>query len=231
MNQHLKNNYSKDHPSWHSAFVQKYLCNPRWFAAQSVTIWCIKWKGKISNAYLLWRFISDLLLRDTTWVSCDKFEGFKCIFFFFFFAEVRRQCGSLLTSVYIQMFALKFHEGNQLIMQYRRDQASSAHMIESSTPQMRSVSAVPRSLASFCEASISARSQKKKTNSVEWFSFNQNIKADAVLLVLHPGSGVLLRPMFTKQPGSVVFPIHSGENRREVVFSCEAQGHPPPFYR
>ncbi|XP_047439270.1 contactin-4 isoform X2 [Mugil cephalus] len=45
------------------------------------------------------------------------------------------------------------------------------------------------------------------------------------------GSGVLLRPMFTKQPGSVVFPIQPGENRREVVFSCEAQGHPPPFYR
>ncbi|XP_068996171.1 contactin-4 isoform X1 [Embiotoca jacksoni] len=45
------------------------------------------------------------------------------------------------------------------------------------------------------------------------------------------GSGVLLRPLFTKQPGSVVFPIQPGENRREVVFSCEAQGHPPPFYR
>ncbi|XP_029975641.1 contactin-4 isoform X1 [Salarias fasciatus] len=45
------------------------------------------------------------------------------------------------------------------------------------------------------------------------------------------GSGVLLRPAFTKQPGSVVFPIQPGENRREVVFSCEAQGHPPPFYR
>ncbi|KAM6930118.1 contactin-4 [Lycodopsis pacificus] len=45
------------------------------------------------------------------------------------------------------------------------------------------------------------------------------------------GSGVLLRPMFTKQPGSVVFPLGAGENRREVVFSCEAQGHPPPFYR
>lgn len=51
------------------------------------------------------------------------------------------------------------------------------------------------------------------------------------LSVLHPGSGVLLRPVFTKQPGSVVFPIQPGENRREVVFSCEAQGHPPPFYR
>ncbi|KAM6925227.1 contactin-4 [Xenentodon cancila] len=45
------------------------------------------------------------------------------------------------------------------------------------------------------------------------------------------GSGVLLRPVFTKQPGSVVFPIQPGEIRREVVFSCEAQGHPPPFYR
>ncbi|XP_028438238.1 contactin-4 isoform X1 [Perca flavescens] len=45
------------------------------------------------------------------------------------------------------------------------------------------------------------------------------------------GSGVLLRPEFTKQPGSVVFPLQPGENRREVVFSCEAQGHPPPFYR
>ncbi|KAM4737372.1 contactin-4 isoform 2-T2 [Anableps anableps] len=45
------------------------------------------------------------------------------------------------------------------------------------------------------------------------------------------GNGVLLRPVFTKQPGSVVFPIQPGEIRREVVFSCEAQGHPPPFYR
>ncbi|XP_027144396.1 contactin-3 isoform X3 [Larimichthys crocea] len=45
------------------------------------------------------------------------------------------------------------------------------------------------------------------------------------------GSGVLQRPVFTKQPGSVVFPLQPGENRREVVFSCEAQGHPPPFYR
>uniref|UniRef100_A0AAQ4Q382 Contactin 3a, tandem duplicate 1 n=1 Tax=Gasterosteus aculeatus aculeatus TaxID=481459 RepID=A0AAQ4Q382_GASAC len=41
----------------------------------------------------------------------------------------------------------------------------------------------------------------------------------------------LLRPVFNKQPGSVVFPLQPGENRREVVFSCEAQGHPPPFYR
>lgn len=51
------------------------------------------------------------------------------------------------------------------------------------------------------------------------------------LCCVHPGSGVLLRPVFTKQPGSVVFPLQAGENRREVVFSCEAQGHPAPFYR
>uniref|UniRef100_A0A667WVH7 Contactin 3a, tandem duplicate 1 n=1 Tax=Myripristis murdjan TaxID=586833 RepID=A0A667WVH7_9TELE len=43
--------------------------------------------------------------------------------------------------------------------------------------------------------------------------------------------GVMLKPVFTKQPGSVVFPLHPSENRREVVFSCEAQGHPAPFYR
>uniref|UniRef100_A0A3Q2QQE1 Contactin 3a, tandem duplicate 1 n=1 Tax=Fundulus heteroclitus TaxID=8078 RepID=A0A3Q2QQE1_FUNHE len=58
-----------------------------------------------------------------------------------------------------------------------------------------------------------------------------DIKSEAVLSVLCPGSGVLQRPVFTKQPGSVVFPIQPGEIRREVVFSCEAQGHPPPFYR
>uniref|UniRef100_A0A3Q2E6K6 Contactin 3a, tandem duplicate 1 n=1 Tax=Cyprinodon variegatus TaxID=28743 RepID=A0A3Q2E6K6_CYPVA len=44
-------------------------------------------------------------------------------------------------------------------------------------------------------------------------------------------TGVLQRPVFTKQPGSVVFPVHAGETQREVVFSCEAQGHPPLFYR
>ncbi|XP_068610184.1 contactin-4-like [Brachionichthys hirsutus] len=58
-----------------------------------------------------------------------------------------------------------------------------------------------------------------------------------ILILLLPlvksgaGSGVQLRPVFTKQPGSVVFPLQPGENRREVVFSCEAEGHPPPFYR
>ncbi|XP_008316916.1 contactin-4 [Cynoglossus semilaevis] len=45
------------------------------------------------------------------------------------------------------------------------------------------------------------------------------------------GSEEQPRPVFTKQPGSVVFPVQPGENRREVVFSCEAQGHPPPIYR
>ncbi|KAL2091480.1 hypothetical protein ACEWY4_013743 [Coilia grayii] len=57
------------------------------------------------------------------------------------------------------------------------------------------------------------------------------------LLVLLPlmgclavGSG-LQSPVFTKQPGSIVFPVDSLEKSREVVFSCEAQGSPPPFYR
>ncbi|XP_041945617.1 contactin-4 [Alosa sapidissima] len=38
-------------------------------------------------------------------------------------------------------------------------------------------------------------------------------------------------PVFTKQPGSIVFPLDSLEKSREVVFSCEALGSPPPFYR
>uniref|UniRef100_A0A673N4A2 Contactin-3-like n=1 Tax=Sinocyclocheilus rhinocerous TaxID=307959 RepID=A0A673N4A2_9TELE len=38
-------------------------------------------------------------------------------------------------------------------------------------------------------------------------------------------------PVFTKQPGSIVFPLHLNEPSREVTFSCEAQGHPPPSYR
>uniref|UniRef100_A0A672NJI6 Contactin-3-like n=1 Tax=Sinocyclocheilus grahami TaxID=75366 RepID=A0A672NJI6_SINGR len=41
----------------------------------------------------------------------------------------------------------------------------------------------------------------------------------------------LQSPVFTKQPGSIVFPVDSMEKSREVVFSCEAQGDPPPFYR
>ncbi|XP_050953393.1 contactin-3 [Labeo rohita] len=47
---------------------------------------------------------------------------------------------------------------------------------------------------------------------------------------LSEGSGPL-RPVFTKQPGSIVFPLHLNEPSREVTFSCEAQGHPPPSYR
>uniref|UniRef100_A0AAQ4P2Y1 Contactin 4 n=1 Tax=Gasterosteus aculeatus aculeatus TaxID=481459 RepID=A0AAQ4P2Y1_GASAC len=43
-------------------------------------------------------------------------------------------------------------------------------------------------------------------------------------------SGVLQSPVFTKQPGSIVYPVETVENR-EVVFSCEAQGSPPPVYR
>ncbi|XP_026860814.2 contactin-4 isoform X2 [Electrophorus electricus] len=42
---------------------------------------------------------------------------------------------------------------------------------------------------------------------------------------------VLQSPVFTKQPGSIVFPVDSMEKGREVVFSCEAQGQPTPFYR
>ncbi|XP_036387101.1 contactin-4 isoform X2 [Megalops cyprinoides] len=44
-------------------------------------------------------------------------------------------------------------------------------------------------------------------------------------------SSGLQSPTFTKQPGSIVFPVDSMEKNREVVFSCEAQGNPPPFYR
>ncbi|XP_016374543.1 contactin-4-like isoform X1 [Sinocyclocheilus rhinocerous] len=56
------------------------------------------------------------------------------------------------------------------------------------------------------------------------------------LLVLQSFLGCLAgktlqSPVFTKQPGSIVFPVDSMEKSREVVFSCEAQGDPPPFYR
>ncbi|KAK6318936.1 hypothetical protein J4Q44_G00101470 [Coregonus suidteri] len=44
-------------------------------------------------------------------------------------------------------------------------------------------------------------------------------------------SSVLQSPVFTKQPGSIVFPVDSQENNRDVVFSCEAQGSPTPLYR
>ncbi|XP_016314078.1 contactin-4 isoform X2 [Sinocyclocheilus anshuiensis] len=56
------------------------------------------------------------------------------------------------------------------------------------------------------------------------------------LLVLQSFLGCLAgktlqSPVFTKQPGSIVFPVDSMEKSREVVFSCEAHGDPPPFYR
>uniref|UniRef100_A0AAX7VNY1 Contactin 4 n=1 Tax=Astatotilapia calliptera TaxID=8154 RepID=A0AAX7VNY1_ASTCA len=38
-------------------------------------------------------------------------------------------------------------------------------------------------------------------------------------------------PVFTKQPGSIVYPVENVEKNREVVFSCEAEGSPPPMYR
>uniref|UniRef100_A0A8C6P4T4 Contactin 4 n=1 Tax=Nothobranchius furzeri TaxID=105023 RepID=A0A8C6P4T4_NOTFU len=41
----------------------------------------------------------------------------------------------------------------------------------------------------------------------------------------------LQSPVFTKQPGSIVYPVQTVENNREVVFSCEAQGSPPLVYR
>ncbi|XP_028302819.1 contactin-4 isoform X1 [Gouania willdenowi] len=44
-------------------------------------------------------------------------------------------------------------------------------------------------------------------------------------------SSVLQSPVFTKQPGSIVYPVETMETSREVVFSCEAQGSPPPLYR
>ncbi|KAK5934569.1 hypothetical protein CgunFtcFv8_014959 [Champsocephalus gunnari] len=45
------------------------------------------------------------------------------------------------------------------------------------------------------------------------------------------GSSILQSPVFTKQPGSIVYPVEIVEKNREVVFSCEAQGNPPPMYR
>ncbi|GLD62147.1 contactin-4-like isoform X1 [Lates japonicus] len=44
-------------------------------------------------------------------------------------------------------------------------------------------------------------------------------------------SSVLQSLAFTKQPGSIVYPVETLERNREVVFSCEAQGSPPPIYQ
>ncbi|KAK0147536.1 Contactin-3 [Merluccius polli] len=38
-------------------------------------------------------------------------------------------------------------------------------------------------------------------------------------------------PVFSKQPGSIVYPLDAVEKNREVMFSCEAQGKPPTLYR
>ncbi|KAJ3602217.1 hypothetical protein NHX12_029976 [Muraenolepis orangiensis] len=38
-------------------------------------------------------------------------------------------------------------------------------------------------------------------------------------------------PVFSKQPGSIVYPLEAVEKNREVMFSCEAQGKPPAVYR
>ncbi|KAM7402585.1 hypothetical protein PAMP_017809 [Pampus punctatissimus] len=51
------------------------------------------------------------------------------------------------------------------------------------------------------------------------------------LSVIPLESSVLQSPVFTKQPGSIVYPVETLEKNREVVFSCEAQGSPPPIYR
>lgn len=58
------------------------------------------------------------------------------------------------------------------------------------------------------------------------------VPSSVCLSVCRPtASGVLQSPVFTKQPGSIVYPVESAERSREVVFSCEAQGTPPPSYR
>lgn len=73
---------------------------------------------------LSWHFISDFLLDDIPWEVGDKFEGFR-----WNYAEASWQLSVPLTSLYIQMFALKFYEGYQLIMQYLRDLATFYGMI------------------------------------------------------------------------------------------------------
>ncbi|XP_059925325.1 contactin-4-like isoform X4 [Gadus macrocephalus] len=59
------------------------------------------------------------------------------------------------------------------------------------------------------------------------------------LLMLHSLMGCLAgksgaavqSPVFSKQPGSIVYPLDAVEKNREVMFSCEAQGMPPALYR
>lgn len=53
-----------------------------------------------------------------------------------------------------------------------------------------------------------------------------------VVFACHPTESSVLQSLaFTKQPGSIVYPVETLERNREVVFSCEAQGSPPPIYR
>uniref|UniRef100_A0A8C2B421 Contactin 4 n=1 Tax=Cyprinus carpio TaxID=7962 RepID=A0A8C2B421_CYPCA len=64
----------------------------------------------------------------------------------------------------------------------------------------------------------------------EWSVLMALFLSFSLSLCLSVGN-TLQSPVFTKQPGSIVFPVDSMEKNREVVFSCEAQGDPPPFYR
>uniref|UniRef100_W5K543 Contactin 3a, tandem duplicate 1 n=1 Tax=Astyanax mexicanus TaxID=7994 RepID=W5K543_ASTMX len=66
----------------------------------------------------------------------------------------------------------------------------------------------------------------KSSRTFTRFIFSK-IKVIYTLLLL----SVPLKPVFIKQPGSIVFPLHPNDPSREVTFSCEAQGYPPPSYR
>ncbi|CAL8379361.1 unnamed protein product [Boreogadus saida] len=49
--------------------------------------------------------------------------------------------------------------------------------------------------------------------------------------VLTESGAAVQSPVFSKQPGSIVYPLDAVEKNREVMFSCEAQGMPPALYR
>ncbi|KAA0712788.1 Contactin-4 Brain-derived immunoglobulin superfamily protein 2 [Triplophysa tibetana] len=66
---------------------------------------------------------------------------------------------------------------------------------------------------------------------VSCFMSNVICPLDRSCLCVCAAGNTLQSPVFTKQPGSIVFPVDSMEKNKEVVFSCEAQGQPPPFYR
>lgn len=188
---------------------------------------------------LLWQlFLSNFLLDDDPREGGDKFEGFwwNCV-------KSTTACTVPLTGLYIQVFALKFYEGYPSDYAVPRgSQASFYDLDEKCSWALLTWQRIHAEHRIYFDSTFSwaalfpflskpSKPTFQQKNVYIGFQAHQHIKADAVLLVLHPGSGVLLRPVFTKQPGSVVFPLEPGENRREVVFSCEAQGHPPPFYR